>query len=495
MVNEAFQDDLDKIEPFLRRKKEIQQFPSVLLPLLSGAMSTELMKENLGFAYDNFYFEYIDGHVDMCYFTENNISVTNEIEKRKSNDKNFFNKTKKEQELIFENQWLLSLKKKNEYLKTKSEEKLFDWLSETVLLVKKAVGYGHMIEAFSMIQTHSLKDQLAKKIKNPLELSKILNILTLPEKNSFVTDYQLALKKAFKTKDDKKLKKELEKIMSKFYWIGNSYSGRAELTINSLLEQRDSIFEIKKINIKEIIQQKNDVIKKYKLNKEDIRLAQDLSFLTIWQDERKKMVLRSIDEQCMAIKFLSQKIGLDENLLTFLTPEEIAERKFLESEIEKILTERKKYAFVFYNPFSDKKYRTFTGDNFREKIAHILKEKDDINIDSIYGAPASSGKVIGRVQICKNMVEINNFVEGNVLVASMTRPEYLSAMKKSIAVVTDEGGVTCHAAIISRELGIPCVTGTKNATKILQNGDLVEVRANHGQVVILEKAEENKMKI
>jgi pyruvate,water dikinase len=64
----------------------------------------------------------------------------------------------------------------------------------------------------------------------------------------------------------------------------------------------------------------------------------------------------------------------------------------------------------------------------------------------------------------------------------MTRPEFILAMRKAVAIVTDEGGVTCHAAILSRELGIPCVVGTKIATKVFKDGDLLEVRANHGIV-------------
>ena len=72
--------------------------------------------------------------------------------------------------------------------------------------------------------------------------------------------------------------------------------------------------------------------------------------------------------------------------------------------------------------------------------------------------------------------------KGDVLVSSMTRPELVPAMKKALAVVTDEGGMTCHAAIVSRELGIPCVVGTKIATKAFKDGDFVEVNANHGVV-------------
>ena len=70
--------------------------------------------------------------------------------------------------------------------------------------------------------------------------------------------------------------------------------------------------------------------------------------------------------------------------------------------------------------------------------------------------------------------------------ASMTRPEYIGAMKKALAFITDEGGVTCHAAIVARELQKPCIIGTKIATEVLKDGDLVQVDAVHGVVRILE---------
>ena len=69
----------------------------------------------------------------------------------------------------------------------------------------------------------------------------------------------------------------------------------------------------------------------------------------------------------------------------------------------------------------------------------------------------------------------------------MTTPDYIPAMKKAAAFVTDEGGITCHAAIIAREMKKPCIVGTKIATKVLHDGDLVEVDADKGVVRILER--------
>lgn len=100
------------------------------------------------------------------------------------------------------------------------------------------------------------------------------------------------------------------------------------------------------------------------------------------------------------------------------------------------------------------------------------------------GVIASAGKYSGPVKIVHGANELDKVEKGDVLVASMTTPEYVPGMRKAGAIITDEGGVMCHAAIVSRELGIPCVVGTKNATKILKDGDIVEVNANHNSVRI-----------
>ncbi|KKS17662.1 MAG: Phosphoenolpyruvate synthase, partial [Candidatus Woesebacteria bacterium GW2011_GWA1_41_7] len=98
------------------------------------------------------------------------------------------------------------------------------------------------------------------------------------------------------------------------------------------------------------------------------------------------------------------------------------------------------------------------------------------------GAAASPGIGTGTVRILKSPKEIDKIKKGDVLVAPMTSPDYVPAMKKSAAIITDEGGQTSHAAIVSRELGIPCVVGTKEATKLLKDGQIVTVNGQSGQV-------------
>lgn len=101
----------------------------------------------------------------------------------------------------------------------------------------------------------------------------------------------------------------------------------------------------------------------------------------------------------------------------------------------------------------------------------------------IRGTVASRGRARGKVRLVLKREQIAEFRQGEILVTSMTTPNFLPAMKKAAAIVTDEGGITCHAAIVSRELTIPCVIGTRGATQILQNGDEVEVEAGEEGVV------------
>jgi pyruvate,water dikinase len=119
-----------------------------------------------------------------------------------------------------------------------------------------------------------------------------------------------------------------------------------------------------------------------------------------------------------------------------------------------------------------------------EKKYYSIDDKDS-NI--IKGSPAFSGKVRGNVlNLMETKIDKTNKIPTEtILVTSMTHPDDVPLIKKSKAVVTDEGGILSHAAITARELKIPCVIGTKFATKMLKNGTLVEVDADAGVVRVL----------
>ena len=108
--------------------------------------------------------------------------------------------------------------------------------------------------------------------------------------------------------------------------------------------------------------------------------------------------------------------------------------------------------------------------------------------DEMIGQIAYRGKTSGRVKIVWNPSEsAASFKSGDILVTGMTRPEFLPLMKKAAAFVTDAGGILSHAAIVAREMKKPCIIGTKIATKVLKDGDVVEVDADKGVVKIIKR--------
>lgn len=111
-----------------------------------------------------------------------------------------------------------------------------------------------------------------------------------------------------------------------------------------------------------------------------------------------------------------------------------------------------------------------------------LEQKDVSRLSGVTGSVAHHGQVRGRVIIISSKSQLKNVKEGDILITEMTSPDYVPIMHKAAAIVTDEGGITSHAAIISRELGIPCIVGTQFATKVFKDGDLVEVDAEKGVV-------------
>ncbi len=123
---------------------------------------------------------------------------------------------------------------------------------------------------------------------------------------------------------------------------------------------------------------------------------------------------------------------------------------------------------------------------FKPKSRKMLKDEDIKAVNEaniiVRGLGATTGAATGRVKIVKSPKEIDKIEQGDVLVSVMTSPDFVPAMRKAAAIVTDEGGITSHAAIVSRELGIPCVVGTEKATKKLKEGMVVTVDADHGIV-------------
>jgi phosphohistidine swiveling domain-containing protein len=177
----------------------------------------------------------------------------------------------------------------------------------------------------------------------------------------------------------------------------------------------------------------------------------------------------------------------DYKLFSYATPDEIGEiikygKKYnIKKKISEI-KKRKKWC-VFYNYKSKIKFA------YNKSILKSLGISGNLvkNIKEIRGRVACQGHVTGKVRIVNSIREMKNFKKGEIMVSINTNPSLMPAIMKCAGIITDEGGMMCHAAIVSREFKKPCIIGTKIATKILKNGTRVDLDAIHGKVRILDK--------
>jgi pyruvate,water dikinase len=152
-----------------------------------------------------------------------------------------------------------------------------------------------------------------------------------------------------------------------------------------------------------------------------------------------------------------------------------------------VIKQRKK-GFAWYH--YGKTNVIYTGKDIK-KIKKRFKNQLEISLKDtkeLTGQSAYLGKRVGTARIILSPQQIKKMKPNDILVTSMTTSVFMPALKQAAACVTDEGGILCHAAIVSRELKIPCLIGTKIATKVLKDGDRVEVDANKGIVKILKKS-------
>ena len=208
--------------------------------------------------------------------------------------------------------------------------------------------------------------------------------------------------------------------------------------------------------------------------------------LGIWLDNRKVMNLLGNHHLNEIIKEIAKRKNYSLEEAYYLFPSELPalllDNKLITKEELKKRTEH----MVFFVEQAEKE-TYYTGKDSQEILDALEKARNLDKVKQIKGTVASKGnqksvKGIARIVLDPSK---NEFQKGEILIASMTRPEYVPLMKKALAVVTDEGGITSHAAIISRELGIPCVIGAKVATKIIKDKNMIEIDTEKGTIKII----------
>src|SRR3989338_7332453 len=176
--------------------------------------------------------------------------------------------------------------------------------------------------------------------------------------------------------------------------------------------------------------------------------------------------------------------GLSLKEMKHVLPEEILNNKIDRN----LIRERMEHFMVIWDSDRAKFELILDTDEIEQKKKQIFGEKQQTKeIIEIEGQIASKGRLKGRAFVTMSAHDAKNIKPGEILVTSMTSPDFIVAIKRAAAIVTNEGGILCHAAVVSREFGIPCIVGTQNATRLVKTGDMIEVDGNHGFVRILKK--------
>lgn len=232
----------------------------------------------------------------------------------------------------------------------------------------------------------------------------------------------------------------------------------------------------------EILSLRKKLFKKYKLSQKFAHLLNVADRYTFLHDLRKEMQVKNVHSGQNFLKEIARRTGYKMSDLEWLWADEILEL-LVDKKLDKKLVKKRK--ICYFALINNRKFKETIGENGIKLRKKELETKLD-NSGIIKGQIGQRGKIRGIVRVCNGAEDaLRKIKTGDILVCGMTLPEYVPAMKKAGAIITDEGGITCHAAIISRELKIPCVTGTKIATQVLKDGDSVEVDANKGVVKIL----------
>lgn len=272
------------------------------------------------------------------------------------------------------------------------------------------------------------------------------------------------------------------KVYEKFRWIPCLDIHNRPWTKNEFFSH---ISEFKKVEKKSPVSYEL-LIDKIKPSKEEQQILDITKRLAYLKDLKDDFRRQAVFFGQNLFKEIAERMGVGVEDISYMLQAEIVD--FLEDENllpKKIINERKEGFVIYYTP--EKRIECKTGNDVNDVLNDIGLVIFEEFSEEMKGIPASPGKAKGTVVIVKGVSDLRKVKEGDIIVALTTHPDYVPAMQKASAIVTDEGGITSHAAIVSRELKLPCIVGTKYATKHLKDGDEIEIDADDGFVRKIKK--------
>jgi phosphohistidine swiveling domain-containing protein len=285
---------------------------------------------------------------------------------------------------------------------------------------------------------------------------------------------------------------KLEQHINDYAWINtDDIFGRPWNTIDLVTRLRHLLYKDCRSRLQAAKQrqiqrerQREHIIEELPVDGELLKLVEAARENSHLRTYRTEVYVRTLYQASQLIGEVAKRVGLTYEDALYLSIEELIKASTSHRAVsQRELSQRKSgMAYVMIN----RNLKTFFGSAARKLADRVgLFEKPFAKPVQLEGTIANTGVVRGIVKVLHDISELDKVEDGDILVASMTIPEFVPAMERAAAFVTDEGGITCHAAIISREMDVPCIIGVEIATKVLQDGDFVEVDANNGFVKLL----------
>ena len=280
--------------------------------------------------------------------------------------------------------------------------------------------------------------------------------------------------------------------LEKYDFMDMEYFAGRPITQENLFGRIKIVVDDSKYKLKQIERNQKKAEEEFEQAREKLQLTSKLRSLVDFarslhhlRQHRADSLFKAGRDVFDLMNAIGSRLNLDDyDAVSALTWQEITESLFkreLVIDRDIVAARKKDYGFIM----EDGKVIYITGKELAQELAKL---PTDEKVEELQGDIAFRGTYRGRVVIVTTPEEINKVQKGDILVSPMTDPYYVAAMVRAGAIVTDEGGILSHAAIVSRELGVPCIVGTGNATSVLKDGVIVEVDASgeRGKVRIVE---------
>lgn len=344
------------------------------------------------------------------------------------------------------------------------------------------------IDAVDAVFETFLIDRLRQELHQSLSEAKFAEIykqLATPIHQTYVAEEELAMDQAIR----RGLRAaDVHRLYERYWWTPLGWEEARIIREDDYLKKaihfrknRPSQAQLNKMAslVQRAAENRKKLLKKYGFSSIVRHWLAVLDRYAYYHDRRKEMQCRSIYAFHLWLRAAGRQLGISAKDLEWFYSHEIF--KFLRGQKfnRRELVARKKTMFVL----ADKsRLMIFSGGRALTKRQQTLGSFVRA-VAELKGLGVTSGIVRARARVCNGVAEASRKVKGgDVLICGMTLPEYVPVMKRAAAIVTDEGGITCHAAIVARELHKPCIVGTKIATKVFKDGDQVEVDAGEGVI-------------